>query len=182
MTSFRPEGQQSVQAHDTTQPMELRFFAAIEKYEHVHTSIEAIVRAALIEIGVYQEPPPPPGIRGAEYDEGPEPKDTNGCGPEVFYEAVADLAAQKPQEPERAPGGLNVGHGHVTPRPDGKRMRCGGPSICAQCAKEAAQKKASYQDRPERSCWNCSHDFKCDFTVQECIGKRFAKWQPKESA
>lgn len=30
------------------------------------------------------------------------------------------------------------GHGHVTPRPDGARARCGGPRICPVCAKELA--------------------------------------------
>lgn len=34
----------------------------------------------------------------------------------------------------------NVGHGHVYPRPDGMRFRCGGPVICAECARDAARK------------------------------------------
>lgn len=34
---------------------------------------------------------------------------------------------------------INSGHGHVVPRPDGVKARCGGPAICSQCAKEAAQ-------------------------------------------
>lgn len=37
----------------------------------------------------------------------------------------------------------NVGHGHVYPRPDGVRARCGGPSICSECAKDAARQKHS---------------------------------------
>ena len=28
------------------------------------------------------------------------------------------------------------GHGHVIPRADGMRARCGGPMLCAQCAGE----------------------------------------------
>ena len=28
----------------------------------------------------------------------------------------------------------NQGHGHVYPRPDGVRARCGGPSMCGECA------------------------------------------------
>lgn len=32
-----------------------------------------------------------------------------------------------------------VGHGHVTPNPDGSKARCGGPSICRVCALEAGQ-------------------------------------------
>jgi len=34
----------------------------------------------------------------------------------------------------------NVGHGHVFPRPDGVKARCGGPVICAECARDAARK------------------------------------------
>ncbi|WP_424138650.1 hypothetical protein [Roseomonas chloroacetimidivorans] len=34
--------------------------------------------------------------------------------------------------------GTNTGHGHVWPRPDGVRMRCGGPPMCAQCARDLA--------------------------------------------
>lgn len=33
----------------------------------------------------------------------------------------------------------NVGHGHVFPRPDGVKARCGGPAICSVCAKDAAR-------------------------------------------
>lgn len=33
----------------------------------------------------------------------------------------------------------NRGHGHVHPRPDGVKARCGGPAICSECAKEAAR-------------------------------------------
>ena len=29
-----------------------------------------------------------------------------------------------------------MGHGHVKPNPDGTRARCGGPKICAECARE----------------------------------------------
>lgn len=30
------------------------------------------------------------------------------------------------------------GHGHVHPRADGQRARCGGPGICDQCSREQA--------------------------------------------
>lgn len=30
------------------------------------------------------------------------------------------------------------GHGHVIPRPDGVKARCGGPALCGVCAKELA--------------------------------------------
>jgi hypothetical protein len=36
-----------------------------------------------------------------------------------------------------------LGHGHVTPNPDGSKARCGGPRICAVCAREAAPLPAS---------------------------------------
>lgn len=32
----------------------------------------------------------------------------------------------------------NNGHGHAWPRPDGVKMRCGGPRLCKECATEAA--------------------------------------------
>jgi len=38
--------------------------------------------------------------------------------------------------------GSNTGHGHVYPRPDGARARCGGPSICKDCARDLARKES----------------------------------------
>lgn len=32
---------------------------------------------------------------------------------------------------------MNTGHGHVHPREDGVRMRCGGPGFCVECSREA---------------------------------------------
>lgn len=32
-----------------------------------------------------------------------------------------------------------TGHGHVTPRSDSAKARCGGPSLCLVCAREARQ-------------------------------------------
>lgn len=37
---------------------------------------------------------------------------------------------------------LNTGHGHVFPRPDGVRARCGGPGLCAECSRDAAKASA----------------------------------------
>ena len=37
---------------------------------------------------------------------------------------------------------MNSGHGHVVPRKDGTKARCGGPAICSVCAKELAQLRA----------------------------------------
>lgn len=36
-----------------------------------------------------------------------------------------------------------VGHGHVKPRPDGVKMRCGGPAICRVCQQEKSQLEMS---------------------------------------
>jgi hypothetical protein len=38
--------------------------------------------------------------------------------------------------------GQNSGHGHVYPRPDGARARCGGTQLCRQCQADAARKDA----------------------------------------
>lgn len=41
-------------------------------------------------------------------------------------------------------GPVNGGQGHVVPRPDGAKARCGGPALCSVCAKElAAQQPAA---------------------------------------
>lgn len=36
---------------------------------------------------------------------------------------------------------MNTGHGHVTPREDGMKARCGGPALCAECSRELAVKE-----------------------------------------
>ena len=48
-----------------------------------------------------------------------------------------DLENAKAPKVER-PVYANVGHGHVYPRPDGMKARCGGPGICYQCSREKA--------------------------------------------
>lgn len=40
----------------------------------------------------------------------------------------------------------NTGHGHVFPRPDGARSRCGGPKLCALCARDQARKDAAQSE------------------------------------
>ena len=40
----------------------------------------------------------------------------------------------------------NTGHGHVYPRADGVRMRCGGPSMCRECAKDFVKKNKGLLD------------------------------------
>lgn len=39
----------------------------------------------------------------------------------------------------------NVGHGHVFPRPDGVKARCGGPALCAECKQDLAAKNLQEQ-------------------------------------
>lgn len=39
----------------------------------------------------------------------------------------------------------NKGHGHVFPRPDGMKARCGGPGMCKECAADAALADAARQ-------------------------------------
>lgn len=40
----------------------------------------------------------------------------------------------------------NEGHGHVFPRPDGVRARCGGPGICLECSSDAAARGVGQND------------------------------------
>lgn len=35
--------------------------------------------------------------------------------------------------------GENAGHGHVWPRPDGMKARCGGPALCSACRHDQAR-------------------------------------------
>jgi hypothetical protein len=57
----------------------------------------------------------------------------------------------------------NTGHGHVWPRPDGMRVRCGGPTACSKCAID----KANYDAGPARNkltvdqLWNALRAFAC---------------------
>lgn len=47
---------------------------------------------------------------------------------------------------------MNTGHGHVIPRDDGVKSRCGGPAICKQCSVELAEfqeKRKSYAEEIE---------------------------------
>lgn len=39
----------------------------------------------------------------------------------------------------------NSGHGWVLARPDGAKAKCGGPTICKECAREKAELEASYR-------------------------------------
>lgn len=70
----------------------------------------------------------------------------------VIVEHLKMIAVSAPSAPtlgkgvDYAPGAVaqhldpaNSGHGHVRPRPDGVRARCGGPAICAVCQREQAR-------------------------------------------
>lgn len=57
----------------------------------------------------------------------------------LLHEAAAALRAQQPQPIATAPRNPNSGHGHVWPRPDGVRMRCGGPGVCPECSRDLAK-------------------------------------------
>lgn len=37
----------------------------------------------------------------------------------------------------------DLGHGHVRPRADGVKMRCGGPALCSYCQREAYSQRAA---------------------------------------
>lgn len=49
-------------------------------------------------------------------------------------EALADAVIRRMGPPR--PAGANIGHGHVFKREDGLLARCGGPSLCRDCARD----------------------------------------------
>ncbi|WP_236079460.1 hypothetical protein [Pseudomonas aeruginosa] len=61
------------------------------------------------------------------------------------YLAAKGLAGTPLRDPP-APveqAGANVGHGHVLPRADGVKMRCGGPGLCSECTADASRARAA---------------------------------------
>ena len=54
--------------------------------------------------------------------------------------------------------GTNVGHGHVFPRADGVKMRCGGPGLCSECSADASRARAALAQPslmpPDRGPWH----------------------------
>ncbi|HGJ9204478.1 TPA: hypothetical protein ACLESY_002050 [Pseudomonas aeruginosa] len=50
--------------------------------------------------------------------------------------------------------GANVGHGHVFPRADGVKMRCGGPGLCSECTADASRARAALA-QPSPKCATC---------------------------
>ncbi|MFO6387241.1 hypothetical protein ACLBV0_04420 [Pseudomonas aeruginosa] len=60
------------------------------------------------------------------------------------WQARAALAQPSPAHPAPVEQvGTNVGHGHVFPRADGVKMRCGGPGLCSECAADASRARAA---------------------------------------
>lgn len=50
----------------------------------------------------------------------------------------------------------NTGHGHVYPREDGVRARCGGPGLCSECSRDLVEKMRSQMTQEEfRRLYEC---------------------------
>lgn len=61
----------------------------------------------------------------------PIPADPDSPEMKKKFEQIAKLFKAEPQRHDNS-------HGHVKPRADGKRARCGGPGVCDQCSREQA--------------------------------------------
>jgi len=82
---------------------------------------------------------------------------------QLFTSAAGKLRLQAAEDGAPTPGALNVGHGHVIPRPDGVRARCGGPGLCRECSRDLARQRAT--DASDRQCaWA---DYRKDYGVGE---------------
>jgi hypothetical protein len=64
-----------------------------------------------------------------------------GTFPHPLEGSRADVPARPPD------AARNVGHGHVFPRPDGRRLPCGGPGACPTCTPLRAQLDGWLHDR-----------------------------------
>lgn len=60
-----------------------------------------------------------------------------------------------PAHPAVEQVGTNVGHGHVFPRADGVKMRCGGPGLCSECAADASRARAALAQPSPMRCLAC---------------------------
>ena len=69
---------------------------------------------------------------------------------QLFTSAAGKLRLQAAEDGAPTPGALNVGHGHVIPRPDGVRARCGGPGLCRECSRDLARQRAERSVPHER--------------------------------
>ena len=72
-----------------------------------------------------------------ECAEGQHPSTDFGMMAKHIERRARELDAEKGGE------GGNTGHGHVWPRPDGVKARCGGPGLCAACSIDAARYRAT---------------------------------------
>ncbi|EOJ0063237.1 TPA: hypothetical protein ACXI7E_000464 [Pseudomonas aeruginosa] len=63
-----------------------------------------------------------------------------------------------PKHPAVEQAGTNVGHGHVFPRADGVKMRCGCPGLCSECTADASRARAALAQPslmpPDRGPWH----------------------------
>lgn len=118
----------------------------IKQYEHANPTFAALVEqlVTLAEQAPGGEPIPEfddPRVK-AVYDllcdDTPAPKGEHWEG-FLARRIVAALTSPAKVEPRSNP---NAGHGHVFPRPDGVKARCGGPAICKVCALDAARAAA----------------------------------------
>ncbi|HHJ1391103.1 TPA: hypothetical protein ACQGPW_000748 [Pseudomonas aeruginosa] len=62
-----------------------------------------------------------------------------------------------PAHPAVEQAGANVGHGHVFPRADGVKMRCGGPGLCSECTADASRARAALA-QPSQSQYEASFE------------------------
>ncbi len=62
-----------------------------------------------------------------------------------------------PAHPAVEQAGANVGHGHVFPRADGVKMRCGGPGLCSECTADAYRARAALA-QPSQSQYEASFE------------------------
>lgn len=72
----------------------------------------------------------------------PSPSGDGMTRRQLFTSAAGKLRLQAAEDGAPTPGALNVGHGHVIPRPDGVRARCGGPGLCRECSRALARQRA----------------------------------------
>lgn len=66
---------------------------------------------------------------------------------------------------------FNTGHGHVFPRPDGFKARCGGPPLCFLCVADAAEKASQRQSIKQ----SVSSDTVSDNDIVQIIVRVFPK-------
>lgn len=96
---------------------------------------------------------------------------------DLIIEVTDALNAPGPEMPalETSPAlaiGTNTGHGHVWPRPDGMRARCGGPGMCKECSQDQARLQAAIPPdvaKAVRDQCDCDAEIKlhCQFTTTE---------------